>query len=852
MNPSFTGLAGSEGCFRRAVRASGCVDCQYIPPQRLTLGQHGQKDTLTGVKPPTVTETPEEFIWIDQYPKVTHCDVVRNSDASSHHCGYVSPDVLKTKVVPCLKQDMRAAGFLFRPSCEEHSKHGSDECALAQKSDLCPRVQSEKSVSQPESLIEHQKHLKVHTDTETLSSHTTCNFLKGWAGEAAATCSASFLIGKHTNKVECKTGIWATDVEWDPLPECKVMGAEKRGDKRLKLRDGIESLSVLLTPDSESTSCNGPAKPPRDKEKTCSGMSESQACLELAIGTSDPFGSTVTDNCVFEKPCDEKGHLRKTEAATLTSELFFKRNEVDTVEVESFTCQRVRVYIRKMTSSCARTYMTWPLPNSSRTLAVRAGTVAEPFDLSTRDESDSLLSQNQPSSLRNHTNGLPPHACQKTTTPSISHRDKEKVVDAGSHGREEDGTKAEGFGRTDSSTSAASPSVLGFPGWDTSTTQSSLSSPVPDDLSTLFATPTSLPPSSFLLNKFNNDAHFACSSTLTSSTPKCMVGTVEPPLLCWEETIINSWSSSGIPPSSNSESFHSSKSSLLLPQEKLGNDGESPPRLEPYYNASFFNNEILGIKSYLDNDRDELRVETESNEFLLPPMLSPFTSPQGGISFWPRSPSSSDEKEEEINKDIRKRTSISGHHDPEIVNGHSESYRNNSEQLEKVSSDCKFLTHNSKRALQSSPNSDGDVVDGYEDKNQKETDEAHGVQESEQQNEPCSSPSSADDDNDDEECESGVFHSEEDSPAAREEGSSLPEISNEDETKADADGDSQSCTLDEFTAYEQDILLVDVIKEDPELFGNVPQESLLKLGPTRVSEVPITTRTGGVSSLGQR
>lgn len=44
-----------------------------------------------------------------------------------------------------------------------------------------------------------------------------------------------------------------------------------------------------------------------------------------------------------------------------------------------------------------------------------------------------------------------------------------------------------------------------------------------------------------------------------------------------------------------------------------------------------------------------------------------------------------------------------------------------------------------------------------------------------------------------------------------------------------------SDTLDEVTAFKRDILLVDVTQDDAELFENLPQTSLLKLGPVRVS-----------------
>lgn len=48
--------------------------------------------------------------------------------------------------------------------------------------------------------------------------------------------------------------------------------------------------------------------------------------------------------------------------------------------------------------------------------------------------------------------------------------------------------------------------------------------------------------------------------------------------------------------------------------------------------------------------------------------------------------------------------------------------------------------------------------------------------------------------------------------------------------------DFSSDDLDEVTAFERDILLVDVTQDDSELFENLPQKSLLRLGPVRVSK----------------
>ncbi|XP_019735673.1 uncharacterized protein topaz1 isoform X1 [Hippocampus comes] len=66
-------------------------------------------------------------------------------------------------------------------------------------------------------------------------------------------------------------------------------------------------------------------------------------------------------------------------------------------------------------------------------------------------------------------------------------------------------------------------------------------------------------------------------------------------------------------------------------------------------------------------------------------------------------------------------------------------------------------------------------------------------------------------------------------------------------TQSGTGGGAHLGVLDEFTAYQRDILLVDVDRDDSELFDGVPQESLLKLGPNRAHENPKTLTTYGAS-----
>lgn len=902
MHPSPTGLAGSEGSLRRAVRASSCGDCKYIYSQQKTLGEQRQKSSSPGPEQSTVdfkikkgnafTETSKKIIiWIDQYPKVTLCDIAQKCDAFSRDCGYVLPDVLKTKVVRCFKRDMRA----------------------------CPRIQSEKSICPSQSLTEHQRHLKKRTDVHMSSSHTTCHSLNSWTSEGSATSSASLLLGGHIQKGECRTGMLDRDVEEDPGPGSCLMGSEIHRDKRIKLGDSVKDGILPSTPNLESIRRKDPAKTDsRDQEKACHWMSvDSQSCLEHEVGGSSSFGSAVEENGDHKKPCCELDNPTKTDAAQMSSELFCQSNEVDTDNLESFTCQRVMAYLRKTKLSCARTYMSWPFSNSGQTHTVHTGTTGCPADPSDRHNSNSPLDQNQPCSSNNRTNDLLPDAptdASSGTAHHVSQQNGEKrevdeesilagrngkthgnmssyslefaphimgakeslagipsdtatLSNPSQHGGESDTDTVSASSspvngpESDRSMSTPSPSALGLVDWETATTLSPVSSPFTHGLRSLSATPSPLPPSSFLLKKVEGvelaEAHSA------SASPKCMVKAVEKALFYCEETQMTSWT-----PPNNSDAFESCDSSLLLAQDEQESDkgiltGRSPPILEPYYNISPFNHALLKERS-LHNIRTEKCVETGSNEFMLPPLLSPVTSPQGSPrrSLLPQSPGCSDEKE--IN--TRKHKILPGCHMLHIVNSNNENSDNTnnlehgSDEMEGVSANCNTIL----RDPQSSPSNVEDVDDGNDEKESQdgtgcEYDVEQGNKKSEQVpsdpkikgtltsgalTKPSSSPSSDDDDG-------GAFSDERQACSTREEGSSPSEIagSESDETDAEAAGDTQCSILDEFTAYKQDILLVDVIQDDPELFENVPQERLLKLGPTRVTESPKTRPIGVVKTL---
>lgn len=910
-HPSPTGLAGSEGSLRRTFKVFGSGDCKFLAVQQKRLGKQEQKSSSSVPEQPMievhlkeakkVAESSQKIIIsIGKYPQVTLCDIAKKCDALSHDCGFVLPDVLKTKVVHCFK-DMRA-GFQFGPGCLGHHKHENEEDNLARKKEFCARCQSEKSVCPSQSLAEHQRHLKERTDAQALSSHTTCRFLKSWTSEGSATCSASFLLGKRAKRGECRTGMRDRVDGEDPGPGSHLMGDEIWKDKRIKLGASVQDGIFSSTPDLKSIHCKNPAKTDsRDKEKTCFWTSDkSQSCSEHAVGGDSTLGSAVEENCGHKKPCGEK----KSDAAQMSSELFCERNEVDRHDPESLTCQRVRVYSRKNSYSCARTYMSWPFSNSGQTPRTNAGSTAceaEPVDPSdNRDSQISQKLQGLPSSQTNETLPNEPRDSSSVTTHQASHQN-EKLEEAGEslsternrkrhnmssycsentnvefaphlmepdeslagpsdtatlsrpclRGKEPGAEAASASSlpangpQTDSSTST--PSALFLSDWETATSLSSMSSPFTQGgLSSPSATLSSHPPSLFLLSKVKSVG--LSDSSLTKA--------VEKTLFYCEETRMTR-SSSSSPSLHNSEFFNSCESSLLLPQDEQDSNEalfreRCPPKLEPYYKTSPINYDLLERESLSHNVLTGRSVDAE---FILPVMLSPVTSPRGHswTSFQPQSPGCRDEEEEE-EEEIRKGTCrmSPGCHMPQIVNTNNENGKDflehNIKDLEGVSANFKPWTPLSEPQSSPSTNEENDrngeesqdqtdceddVVQGYKQSDQLPSDpEIKATFTSGSLTEPCSSPSSDEEDR-------VTFSHKEEPRSAQDEGSSPSEICSErDQNDTEAAADSQQAILDEFTAYEHDILLVDVIQEDPELFENLPQESVLKLGPARFTQAP--------------
>ncbi|XP_026202763.1 uncharacterized protein topaz1 isoform X1 [Anabas testudineus] len=812
---SSTGFAGSRGSLRTDVGAS-CYsqsgDCKYISLHKNTLGKLRQNISSRGPEQSVLdyklkTETPvtkaynRNVLWIDQYPEVTLCDVAQYYDVCCHNCSFVLPNALETKDVRCFKQDMRA-GFRFWPSCLGHDKRKREECALVSNGELMPRVQSEERSSQ--SLSKPQRQMKEHPNAETFCCRTICNFLKDWTTEASATSSASFLVGNCTIKEEYRTSVCDRDGKEEPGP-----GAEIHTDKRIRLGGTI--TGSLPTQNSESINYNKTAETGLiDKEQMYNCR---QLYVKLKSGSCSSFGSAMREDCVNKQPCGHSDEPRRTDAAQMVSEMLSEGNEQGTDEPESFTCQRVRPYFRKIKFSCARTYMPWPFSNSSYSLTANATTTACPADSSP---------VNRSSTLNNQTNAAT--KLSSNTTNQAFEQSEEKQKENG------ESFLNKGNGKRDDHMFSCSP--------DSTKSEESQ----PSRLSDMAVLCTS--------RQCGSEPHSAKVSAsfipLNEPETSCSMSTPSPSSLGlsgWENATILSPTLSPFTHSGSSSLsttsasllppwFPPCESSLILPQDEKETH---PPKLDLYYNTRPINHE--------QNIPTDRCVEANSDAFLLLPLLSPVPSPKHS---WTNSiPQSQDcSEEDEVNKDLTKHDMLPEHNMTQISSESFQSceeYGYCNEELDGMSSEYKTL---------STLSSVGDMSESNEEESQEETyyedDVEHGNCSSDQVpinskvkttptsgglTEPCSPPSSDKDDG-------GVFSDEGQTCFAKEEGLNQSETTYHEKDTAETASDTRPSVLDEFTAYEHDILLVDVIQDDPELFENLPEQGLLRLGPTRVSEIP--------------
>ncbi|XP_074543778.1 uncharacterized protein topaz1 isoform X2 [Halichoeres trimaculatus] len=810
-----TGPTDSEEPLRRAVRASGCGlcgDCTYTEPQWKAPGKTGHKSSGPGPGKPTVDFSPEEKNKTTQKSvlnrslKVTLCDILKNCDASGHNCSSVLPDVLKTKALRCFKQEMRAS-LRFGSGCSDSDKKENEKDAHTSN--------GEKKVCQP-------KHL---------SNTTECT---AFTKRASANCSASLTLDKSATNGECMTDMKDRNTEQDSGPGCALTRVTLCRGKRKKLSGCTEDGSL---PSSSDSINNGKLTTENGEGKAHFWVSyDSRLGSEYAqyAGSSTTVGPDMTEN-EKQKLCVRKRSPRD-DAVRMLPELFNQSDEVTTDEPESFTCQRVRVFKRRIPFSCARTHMPWPFPKCSQTLTANAGTAqsAEHVDPVARDNCDSSENQKQSNLSSSSSNDAIPDlpiaffgdvttqlisfhgrnifterngTAQDDLSPHSSVRKDMEFAEESQASFSSDTTYLShpsqyepvspssppvNYQNTDSFLSTLSPRPLGLSDWKTAPSFSPVSTLLTNSWSSrLSNTPPSLTPSVSLLSPVKSDEMAANQSAYTS------------PVHTQEEQESN---------------------------EELISDS-SPPKLEPYYKTSPINYERALLKAR--SLHSALSQETYS-DFVLPPALSPVTSPTPHSSIQLQSPDCSDDEEEELHQEPSQLHSSPGSVIPQIVYSSAEDSEND---VENSGSNSESVSGNSKSlsGQKSSPSTDEDS--DHDDPNITATPDSSSQATS------SSSSCSGDDD-------VGSFGDEDQLSSPREELMGPCEAS--DQSKVKAAGDPRRGVLDELTAFEQDILLVDVIQDDKELFENLPQKSLLKLGPNRITETLKTRKDKASVDLLQR
>ncbi|XP_041665567.1 uncharacterized protein topaz1 isoform X2 [Cheilinus undulatus] len=682
----------------------------------------------------------------------------------------------------------------------------------------------------------------------------------------------------------------------DPRPGHPHTGPGLCMDKRIKLGDTDDNEILPSSPDLES-SRNQTMSASRLIEKPhFLESNESRSCLAPSVGSNGTFGPET----IRKKPCGEIESPIKTETAEMSEELLSQSGEMDMNEPESFTCQRVKPCPRTLRSSCARTYMSWPLSKSSSTLKAHAGTAAQPaehIDPLTNDNCASTVNQKQPDLSSKRTDDvipdLPTDSSTGDTKHQINHLNKKKREDGrcvlverihndefaprtakaeesqaslssematlsspSQCGPASPSSPVVNGAQTDSSMSTPSPTALGLSNWETPVSCPFLLS----GLSRLSSPQSSVPASLFLVDEVKSVESTEAQSA-ASPLPTCLVKSLEKPLPYCEGN------------QATSDSLASYDSSFLLNQEAPENDEElptdrCPPKLEPFYKTSPSNHNLAPPKGRsLHNIPSEDCVENHLDRFPLPPVLSPITSPiwHPLTSSTPQSSGSSDEEEETKNDMEISGGPIEGNmslrcDNPQTVQ--TDDLDCGSKETEGASENSKTLTSVRSGPQSSSCNGENVGNDGDEEESQHESDYEMNKTSEQNHSDPelqptlgSDSPAKSFSASSSDENEGGAFSDEEQLCSSGKDSSSLFKKAGYEEDQIKAE-DTHRGVLDEFTAYEQDILLVDVIQDDPELFEILPQ-SALKLGPSRVTETlknrPITRvktsfpRTDGAS-----
>lgn len=733
------GFAHSSKSSVKLVLAYGCQPCcdctnsEHTPKEQSTVCRH--EKSLRKVEN-TPTKHNKRISWRGLNPQLTLCDIGPKLVECSHKCSFVLSTVIKSKIDCCFTEEMRA-GFRFEPGCLGQKKHSINESVQVNNNQPCLRLQSEQGVQN-----------KIQQNTELRNTDPGASLR-----ECESNCPSAcfFPPGELRPKELCING---TNNKYTDINQ-----------NLLRNEAHVNNPEAHCFPDLSHVDNNSPSL------NDCVFNDTSVHCI-----------SDYSKTNVFVQGQVCAPDLGSGFSEVKSSELNGRALD-DTDEPDSFTCQRVRAYSRKIRYSCARTYLKWPFSSSIRCSTEPAvnGDCAVLRD-SSRSHQRSVINASSESTNPAHLSPQPisnyivgdeeksaseyPETCIGVPlSPSLPQsvimlpekpgRSCSSLATCASPRQDSKQTRLVSLSPiVDSARSTPSPSKLGL------TTPNvfavSLANPK-RCLSSVPNSPCSFPTSSLLLHGSSvNGMELANADSLDSN--------------------------------------YSCDSSLLLPQhvelslDKTSSSG-SPPKLEPCFKTrpifhkltTESENSLLYSGKCLDSD------------LLLPPLLSPLNSPQKHIV------ARSSDKYNQITQMHKCNLKIS-HQNQSTVQGFEENSVNYQQ---------------SPVHYKPSPSSNSD-----ESKNKMA-----GTEEPEQH--PLGSAASPASD----------VHT--GSSASSRSSNESEESSGDEESspfQMEDDSEAETPELDEIKAYEQDILLVDVTQEDPDLFEKVPQKSLLKLGPVRASE----------------
>lgn len=511
-----------------------------------------------------------------------------------------------------------------------------------------------------------------------------------------------------------------------------------------------------------------------------SGCGDGEETCSWVSDESQSFAESALGNSKALWSAGNKKLLNSSEAETL-SEVSAQDVTGEMDQPASLTCQRVQVYVRKSVFSCARTDKPWPFSGRLQNTQLHAVKPACPAEIiDPPDNSEFLQNRNEP--FTNSANDSLSDAT-KCIVSKVDPHDLQQNNGKQAGRREEASEKQSNGKNHDHSTNLehlAPHSV---------STERSQAGPDSDGTHLSPIAASTRAPSVPGLNKWGSATTLSPLSS-SSTVPALSSRQKEPPSVGSAEA---SFPSCIVQHPFHCEKSHRTGAAPFSPSQSTDSRELHESVLLIVQDTSAHRTELTDLSESLPCiNRTRVqphRTKDKLSEFTLPPILSPISSPRVASKEGPLSPrQGSSDEQEQMQKSTCSHSKLNICDESKVANlrcGTSTS--EGQEVIPRLKPVALRLT----RSV-SPRESDRDAKPS-----QSET-------------------------------------SEEDTPHRQDDDASCSE------GEMEQSNVKTEAVLDEFSAFEQDILLLDVTQDDPELFENVPQGSLINLGPTRSQE---TTRT---------